>query len=83
MTSQLILIDNLRTDGAHLDGAGEGRVARRSAPDWRLDDKTREVGRAGIARARAALAAARARPPAPGELTPEVAGGAAEEQSAA
>ncbi|MBM3683571.1 MAG: hypothetical protein FJW83_03370 [Actinobacteria bacterium] len=28
--------------------------------DWRLDDHTRAVGRAGVARARAALAAARA-----------------------
>lgn len=28
------------------------------APDWRLDDETRDVGRQGIAAARAALAAA-------------------------
>lgn len=27
-------------------------------PDWRLDERTREVGRRGIAAARAALAAA-------------------------
>jgi hypothetical protein len=30
-------------------------------PDWRIDDETREVGRRGIAKARAALAEARAR----------------------
>ena len=29
------------------------------APDWRLDDDTRAVGRVGVAAARAALAAAR------------------------
>ena len=29
------------------------------APDWRLDDETRDVGRQGVAAARAALAAAR------------------------
>ena len=28
-------------------------------PDWRLDDETRAAGRAGVAAARAALAAAR------------------------
>ena len=27
-------------------------------PEWHIDDQTREVGRAGLARARAALAAA-------------------------
>ena len=31
-------------------------------PDWRLDEHTREVGRAGVAQARAALRAALARP---------------------
>ncbi|HEX7131312.1 MAG TPA: hypothetical protein VF228_01980 [Iamia sp.] len=30
-------------------------------PEWRIDDKTREVGRRGLAKARAALAEARAR----------------------
>lgn len=30
-------------------------------PDWRLDEHTREVGRAGVARARAALREALAR----------------------
>jgi hypothetical protein len=30
-------------------------------PDWRIDDATREAGRRGIAKARAALAEARAR----------------------
>jgi hypothetical protein len=30
-------------------------------PDWRIDDETREIGRRGLARARAALAAAQAR----------------------
>lgn len=30
-------------------------------PDWRIDDETREAGRRGIAKARAALEAARAR----------------------
>ena len=29
------------------------------APEWRLDDETRAVGRKGLAAARAALAAAR------------------------
>jgi hypothetical protein len=29
------------------------------APDWRLDDATRDAGRKGVAAARAALAAAR------------------------
>ena len=29
--------------------------------DWRLDDRTREVGRRGVAEARAALAAAQRR----------------------
>jgi hypothetical protein len=29
-------------------------------PEWHIDDQTREVGRAGLARARAALAAAAA-----------------------
>ncbi len=29
-----------------------------TSPDWRLDDRTREIGRRGVARARAALAAA-------------------------
>lgn len=32
------------------------------APDWRLDDETRAVGRQGLAAARAALAAARPSP---------------------
>jgi hypothetical protein len=31
-------------------------------PDWRLDEHTREVGRAGVAQARAALRQALARP---------------------
>jgi hypothetical protein len=30
-------------------------------PDWRLDEQTREVGRAGVAQARAALRAAAGR----------------------
>jgi hypothetical protein len=30
-------------------------------PEWRLDERTREVGRAGVAKARAALRAAAAR----------------------
>ncbi len=30
-------------------------------PDWRIDDETREIGRRGLAKARAALAEARAR----------------------
>lgn len=30
-------------------------------PDWRIDDATREAGRRGLAKARAALAEARAR----------------------
>ena len=30
------------------------------APDWRIDDATKAVGRKGLAAARAALAAARA-----------------------
>jgi hypothetical protein len=30
-----------------------------AAPDWRLDDETRAVGREGVAAARAVLAAAR------------------------
>ena len=42
-------------------------------PDWRLDEKTRKVGRRGIAEARAALAAGRrarsaAHPPMPGPV---------------
>jgi hypothetical protein len=34
-------------------------------PDWRLDDHTREVGRAGVAQARAALRAAARQPERP------------------
>lgn len=30
-------------------------------PDWRIDDETREIGRRGLAKARAALDAAQAR----------------------
>jgi hypothetical protein len=43
------------------------RTAHRQLPlwtggdDWRLDDRTREVGRRGVAEARAALEAARRR----------------------
>jgi hypothetical protein len=38
----------------------QARSGRRAAhwPDWRLDDRARHVGRAGIAQARAALARA-------------------------
>lgn len=45
-------------------------------PDWRLDDRTREIGRRGVARARAALAAAHggATPP-PDTTSPDDRGG--------
>jgi hypothetical protein len=37
---------------------------RRERPEWRLDDRTRAVGRRGIKQARAALRASRGRRPA-------------------
>jgi hypothetical protein len=42
------------------------RVAsvRHERPEWRLDDRTRDVGRRGIEQARAALRASRGRRPA-------------------
>jgi hypothetical protein len=39
------------------------------SPDWRLDDRTREIGRRGVARARAALAAAHGTAPPPPDAT--------------
>ncbi len=35
-------------------------------PEWRIDERTREIGRRGIAQARAALAASRPAPDDPG-----------------
>jgi len=45
-------------------------------PDWRLDERTRRVGREGLARARAALQASRrsrSQDPPAGERQPEAA----------
>jgi hypothetical protein len=44
------------------------------SPDWRLDDRTREIGRRGVARARAALAAAHGAPPPPDATGPDTPG---------
>ena len=49
MTSQLSLL------GTHTDQADLETL------DWRLDERTKEIGRAGIAKARAALAQSRSR----------------------
>jgi hypothetical protein len=75
MTSQMLLIDAHTTrtaNGTSRPARGNGSTAGRSiagrsaaadAPlvgaDYRLDERTRQVGRQGLAQARQALAAAR------------------------
>jgi hypothetical protein len=49
-------------DPLEATGSGQLRLLETTdKPDWRLDDTTREVGRRGIAAARAALRSARRR----------------------
>ncbi|MCP3853312.1 MAG: hypothetical protein GY745_22545 [Actinomycetia bacterium] len=43
-------------------GTGQLTLIENTGIDWRLDDYTRAVGRAGLAQARAALAAASTEP---------------------
>jgi hypothetical protein len=47
-------------DPLQANGSGQLRLLEAgNKPDWKLDDSTREVGRRGIAAARAALRSAR------------------------
>lgn len=69
MTSQMLLIDasTARPANSSRPARPAGTAARRPATadaplvgaDYRLDERTRQVGRQGLARARQALAAAR------------------------
>jgi hypothetical protein len=54
--------DPLDPDRPDTAGSGQLRLLETAErPDWKLDDSTREVGRRGIAAARAALRTARRR----------------------
>lgn len=60
---QLTLIEptSLPTGGSRAPGRGRGRDRGRE-PSWVLDDRTREVGRRGLALARQALRQGATRP---------------------